>query len=121
MRSKDIHKQEKWDREEVVLLVAEYFRTKNMIRSEIEDCQKRISDTLRRRKTKLVGSSISPTYRNMNGIVLQMSRIKCIDPETEYSGMQGTALQKQIVQEYIENPEKIKAEAYEVFMKYSGK
>ncbi len=118
MRSKDAQSQERWTREEVVLLVAEYFRTKNMIQPEICESQARISTILRNRKKKLYGEKISPTFRNLNGIALQYERIKCIDPETKYEGMKGTKLQIQIVEEYLENPDKINAEAYKVVQKY---
>lgn len=118
MRSKDAQSQDRWTREEVVLLVAEYFRTKNMIQPEIQESQTRISTILRNRKKKLYGDNISSTFRNLNGIALQYERIKCIDPETKYEGMKGTKLQVKIVQEYLENPSKIKGEAYEIVQKY---
>lgn len=42
------HLQRKWVREEVVILVVEYFRTKNCTDKEIEKTQQMISDFLRK-------------------------------------------------------------------------
>ena len=38
--------------------------------------------------------------------------------DTQYSGMQGTKLQKEIVQEYLENPLKMMEEADAIYVKY---
>ena len=43
----------KWDREEVVILVVEYFRTKNLSSDEINKTHQEISDFLRRREEVL--------------------------------------------------------------------
>lgn len=51
--SEEKSQQRKWTREEIVILVTEYFRTKNMLSSEIEESYHRISDFLRK-KSKLI-------------------------------------------------------------------
>lgn len=111
---------EKWDREEVVILVTEYFRTKAMSSEDIADAQSRVSSFLRKRQEMLTGEEVDDVFRNLAGIYMQSNRIRCLDPETKYSGMQGTKLQKEVVQEYLSNPEKIKAEAAEIVEKYGG-
>ena len=115
----DKNKQRKWDREEVVVLVTEYFRTKNFSSEEIEKNQHRISNFLRKREEILTETPISDLFRNYAGIHMQSGRIRCLDPETHYSGMKGTKLQKEIVQEYLKNPEKIIKEAELVYKKYN--
>lgn len=77
----------KWDREEVVILGVEYFRTKNLSSDEIFQTHQKISDFLRRRKEILTGVPISDIFRNFAGIHMQSGRIRCLDPETHYSGM----------------------------------
>lgn len=111
--------QRKWVREEVVILVMEYFRTKNLSADEINKTHHRISDFLRRREEILTGAPVSDIFRNYAGIYMQSGRIRCLDPETHYSGMQGTKLQKEIVQEYLNNPQEIIAEADSIYEKYS--
>lgn len=111
-------KQRRWAREEVVILVVEYFRTKNATIDEIEENQMRISKFLRKREEILSGKPVSETYRNYAGIHMQSGRIRCLDPETDYSGMQGTKLQQEVVQEYLHNPEEIKAEAERIYNHY---
>lgn len=118
-RMSEKHLQRKWDREEVVILVVEYFRTKNMTSNEIEGVHHRISDFLRRREEILTGMPVSDIFRNYAGISMQSGRIRCLDPEIHYSGMQGTKLQKEIVQEYLNNPQAIIAEADSIYEKYS--
>ena len=110
--------QRKWVREEVCLLVSEYFRTKAMSNAEIQKSHEFVSKVLRNREIVLTGTQITKTFRNVDGITMQSARIKCLDPDTPYSGMQGTRLQKDIVGEYLRNPAIIKAEAYDVIRKY---
>ena len=108
----------KWDREEVVTLVVEYFRTKNLSSDEISQTHQEISDFLRRREEILTGVPVSDIFRNYAGIHMQSGRIRCLDPETHYSGMQGTKLQKEIVQEYLKDPAALIAEADRIYDKY---
>ena len=112
--------QKRWDREEVVILVAEYFRTKSMSAEKIEESHRKISDFLKRREEQLTGGPVDDTFRNFAGIRMQSGRIRCLDPETRYSGMQGTKLQTEVVQEYLENPKKLKLEAKAIIKKYGG-
>lgn len=114
----DNMQQKKWGREEVVVLVTEYFRTKNCAFEEISDMHQRISNFLRKREEILTGEPVSEIFRNNAGIRMQYGRIRCLDPATHYSGMQGTKLQKQIVQEYLDNPQKLIMEAEQIYAKY---
>lgn len=110
--------QRKWVREEVVILVTEYFRTKNFAPKEIEENYQRISDFLRKREKRLTVTPISDVFRNYAGIRLQSGRIRCLDPETHYTGMKGTKLQREIVEEYLEDPAKMIEEAKTIYAKY---
>lgn len=112
------HKQRKWVREEVVILVTEYFRTKYYSSEEIKENYHRISEFLRKRERIITGNEISEIFRNYDGIYMQSGRIRCLDPDTQYSGMKGTILQKEIVQEYLINPQKLINEAEEIYAKY---
>ena len=110
--------QRKWDREEVVILVVEYFRTKHLSTEEINKTHFRISDFLRLREEILTGATVSDVFRNYAGIHMQSGRIQSLDPETHYSGMKGTKLQKEIVQEYLANPKKMIAEAEQIYKRF---
>ena len=110
--------QRKWVREEVVILVTEYFRTKNWSSEEISEVHQMISSFLRKREEILTGSPVSEIFRDYAGIRMQSGRIRCLDPEIQYSGMQGTKLQKEVVQEYLANPSKLMEEAEEIYAKY---
>ena len=112
------HLQRKWVREEVVILVTEYFRTKNLSKEEIDKSYYQISEFLRRREEILTGTVVSDVFRDYAGIRMQSGRIRCLDPETKYYGMQGTKLQKSIVQEYLIAPQKILAESEQIYEKY---
>lgn len=114
----EMNAQRKWDREEVVILVVEYFRTKKLSTDDIEKTHQSISGFLRRREEILTGSPVSDIFRDYAGIHMQSGRIRCLDPETHYSGMQGTKLQKEVVQEYLRNPREITAEAERIYEKY---
>lgn len=110
--------QRKWIREEVCLLVAEYFRTKGLSATEKEKSQEFISNVLRIRERKITNSEISDTFRNLNGIKMQFHAIRGIDPDTPHKGTNSTMLQKRVFQEYLDNPARIKAEVYDVILKY---
>ena len=112
------NEQRKWEREEVVILVTEYFRTKEMLPDIIDENYHRISSILRIREMKITGQSVSDIFRDYSGIRMQSGRIRCLDPDTDYNGMTGTKLQKEIVEEYLANPEKISKEATDVIRKY---
>lgn len=117
----DESKQKRWEREEVVILVTEYFRTKALPQDEINEAHHKISDFLKRREHLISGVEPSETFRNYAGIHMQSSRIRCLDPDTIYSGMQGTKLQKEIVQEYLQDPNKMMAEAEQIYHMYGGR
>lgn len=112
------HKQRKWVREEVVILVTEYFRTKSYSTEALKENYSEISSFLRRREEILTGKPVPDIFRNYDGIYMQSGRIRCLDPDTQYSGMQGTILQKEIVQEYLLHPQKLLDEAKEIYAKY---
>lgn len=112
--------QKKWEREEVVILVTEYFRTKDMSAEEIEESQHKISFFLRQREEKISGVPVDDTFRNFAGIRMQSGRIRCLDPDSKYNGMQGTRLQAEIVKEYLADPNKLKNEAKAIVEKYNG-
>lgn len=114
----DKNTERKWDREEVVILVVEYFKTKKLSADEISKKHQKISDFLRRREEILTGVPVSEIFRNYAGIHMQSGRIRCLDPDTHYSGMQGTKLQKEIVQEYLTDPAALIAEADRIYEKY---
>ena len=110
--------QRNWVREEVCLLVAEYFRTKGLSSAEKEKSQEFVSKVLRSREKKITNAEISDTFRNTNGIKMQFNAIRGIDPDTPHKGTASTMLQKRVFQEYLDNPATIKAEAYDVILKY---
>ena len=112
--------QRKWVREEVVILVVGYFRTKNLSKEAISENHQKISDFLRRREEIITGHPVSDIFRNYAGIHIQSARIQSLDPATKYSGMQGTKLQEEIVQEYLMNPHKLEKEAENIYKKYGG-
>ena len=116
--STEAKNQKRWDREEVVILVTEYFRTKELDEAQIVASQQSVSNFLRNREEMITGCPVDEVFRNFAGIRMQSSRIRCLDPETKYHGMQGTKLQKQIVQEYLNQPQKLKSEAEEIYKKY---
>jgi hypothetical protein len=110
--------QPRWDREEVVLLVVTYFRGKNKSEEEILRNHRMISEILRKRYRAINGEEPDDLFRNLNGIILQSGRIRCLDPETDYYGMQPTKLQKDVFEEYRSNPERLCTEAYDLILKY---
>ena len=109
----------KWDREEVVILVTEYFKWKDYGDYEQEESLNKISSFLRDREVKLTHSAISDIFRNYAGIRMQTARVRCADPQSNLSGMQPTKLQKQIVTEYLASPVLFIAEAEQIIKKYS--
>lgn len=101
-----------------MILVTEYFRTKNFAQEEITEAQKKISLFLKKRERIITGVEPSNTFRNYAGIHMQSGRIRCLDPDTIFFGMWGTYIQKVIVQEYLRCPEKIISEAEQIYLKY---
>ena len=116
----EAHKQRKWVREEVAILVAEYFRIKKFSKAQLSVVYQEISDFLFFCEEVITGLPVSDVFRNYTGIYMQSERIRCLDPDTEHFGMQGTKLQKEIVQEYLASPQKIMEEAEQIYKKYKG-
>lgn len=109
-----------WVREEMVILVAEYFRTRDLSVEEKKKSIIMVSRILRNRAIQN-GEQISDTFRNENGIQMQTACIMKYDPQvmrgSEKRGLSGESkLMVEVVKEYLENVEKIKAEAYSVIM-----
>ena len=105
-----------WDREEVVILVTEYYRTKHMSFIEIKASQQQGGETLRKRMEILNGEPVDEKYRNMASILRQFSRSRAIDPASDYSKIRE---QKEVMKEYLENPRKINEEAAQVYKKHN--
>ena len=109
--------QPKWEREEQVLLVVEYFACKNdrylMAKSDAF-----LSEFLRFRAVTL-GREIGDRFRNVYGIQSQRENLRHCDPsiESELSGHESVWMQK-IINEYLANPEEMIMEAYEILKKY---
>jgi hypothetical protein len=106
-----------WEHEEMALLVVEYFYYKDS-KAETEKSNRFISEILRRRGKKL-GIVVGEKYRNYKGIESQRNNLSHFDPEYtgELTGHESKWM-KEIVQEYIDNPESIQREAYELIKKY---
>lgn len=107
-----------WVREEVIILVYEYFRNKDLTRDKLNEVYAEISAFLRHREFKISGIVPDEVFRDVAGITMQSARIRCLDPKTDYSGMKGTKLQKEVVKEYLLDPLKIEKEAKQIYEKY---
>ncbi|MBB2181877.1 hypothetical protein H0486_03190 [Lachnospiraceae bacterium MD1] len=107
-----------WEREEVILLVENYFRTKYLPSYKIDEEILGLSKFLKYRYEKINGQTASETFRNFAGVRMQTARIRCLDPDTDLHGMQGTRLQKEIVEEYLVNKNIIIEEANVIYKKY---
>lgn len=114
-------KQPKWEREEVVLLVVEYFRTRDLSRTERIKSIGFISNLLRARATTL-GMDIDETYRNEKGIEMKFGNIQSMDKKAVEEGKVGltsaSKLDVQVVREYYEDADMVVSEAYRVVMRY---
>lgn len=107
-----------WEHEEMALLVVEYFYYKNSP-SGIKKSNQFISDLLRKRGAKL-GINVGEKYRNLHGIESQRINLSHFDPESNIppTGHESKWM-KDIMEEYLANPEVIRREAYEMIKKYS--
>ena len=117
--SNEKNMQRKWDREEVIILVTEYYKNRNLSAEKIDESYHRISKFLRQREELCTGKSVSDMFRNYAGIRMQSARIRCLDSESNLHGMQGTRLQKEIVKEFLQDPALMYAEAETIYKKYS--
>ena len=113
--------QRKWDREEVIILVTEYYKNRNLSVEKIDESYHRISKFLRQREELCTGKAVSDMFRNYAGIRMQSPRIRCLDSENRLHGMQGTKLQKEVVKEFLQNPELMYAKAEKIYKRYSRK
>ena len=120
MKSEKMHTLRDWDQEEVCLLVTGYFRTKGQDKESIRMRQMQISKILRKREEILTKKPVPDRFRNFNGIALQMGRIRCLDPETNYYGMKGTKLQREVIEDYFSNPSFVTRVADELEEKYGA-
>lgn len=113
-------RQPQWEREEVALLVSEYFRTRNSL-VEQERSIELVSKILRQRATSL-GRTIDERYRNITGIKMKFANIQALDDDMVKSGHTGlsntSTLERQMVSEYKNFAGKINQEAYLTVMKY---
>lgn len=109
--------QPSWDHEEQALLVVEYFLYKNAT-SEIGKSNEFISKLLRLRGEKL-GICVGEKYRNIRGIQNQRENLSHYDPE--YKGQltgHESRWMEAIMKEYLQNPDVIKREVYEMLKKF---
>ena len=91
-----------------------------MSAEEIDTSYHKISDFLRKKEEINTGMPVSDIFRNYAEIRMQAARIRCLDPDTDLCGMKGTKLQKEIVEEFLENPELIYKEADAIYEKYDS-
>lgn len=112
------NQQRKWVREEVVILVTEYFKNKNSPNDAIEKSYHDMSEFLKKREELVTGKPVPDIFRNYAGIRMQTGRIRCLDPKTKLEGMHGTKLQKEVVKEFLNNPEALYNEAEGIYKKY---
>ncbi len=114
-------KQNLWDKEETILLVCEYYRTKGLSKLEQQRSIEFLSKLLRKR-AEMLEICINERFRNITGIEMKFANMQALDEEVISSGHTGlknvSSLDKEIVKEYIKCPEKINQEAYFIIMKY---
>lgn len=113
-------RQPNWEREEVVLLVSEYFRTKGMHLEKTRSIE--LVSAILRQRAKALGFIIDERYRNITGVTMKYANIQALDVGSFETGRRGlsnvSALECQIVTEYLMSPEKINQEAYFTIVKY---
>lgn len=99
----------KWNENEAILLVCEYFRIKNSDQTTIDKSINKISKILRIMAIT-EGRDIDDRYRNVKGIELQLKNLFYIDPLSESAGLpNGSILLKDIFKEYVFNSQSILA------------
>lgn len=115
-------KQPNWSKEEVILLVNEYFRTKDLSKYEINNSIEFLSKLLRK-KAILDGMYIDDRFRNIVGINMKFANIKYLDKDQSIvkgSGLSNVSkLEKMVVDEYYQNKEEFHNKAYEIIIKYT--
>lgn len=110
----------KWTREEMVILVKEYFESRDKSSQDQNAAAEKVSVFLRKRQFLLTKRAPDEKYRNYAGIKMQMAALKGFDPDTRDIGTHGSRLQLDIMNEYLKSPEKIIEEAREIYLKYGG-
>ncbi len=110
--------QPEWEREEQVLLVVEYFLCGNKT-DELNASNRFISELLRRRGKQL-GKHVGEKYRNVRGIQAQRENLSHFDPLSDkiITGHESKWM-REIIKEYVANPELIRMEAYKMIKRYS--
>jgi len=123
LKSINNKRQPKWDREEVVFLVVEYFKTKTMSINDRDKTIENISKVLRNRAKKM-NLEVDERYRNISGIKMKFGNLKSLDPEVTNQGFVGlyssSKLDREILNEYLKDPQKLISEADVVSKKYEG-
>lgn len=110
--------QPRWEREEQILLVVEYFLNKEdrlyEARSDVF-----LSEFLKMRAKKL-GYEVGEKYRNVWGIQSQRENLRHFDPcfKGKKTGHESVWMEK-IMTEYLLNPYQFMVEAYQIIKKYS--
>lgn len=110
--------QPRWEREEQVLLVVEYYL--NRENQHLLDKSSLFISKVLRHRGEVLKLNITEKYRNVYGVQLQMENLKHFDAdyEGELSGHESSWMSK-IVNEYNANPLAMTIEAYEVIKKYA--
>lgn len=109
--------QPRWEREEQILLVVEYFLNKEdrlyEARSDVF-----LSEFLKMRAKKL-GYEVGEKYRNLWGIQSQRENLRHFDPDSKskVTGHESIWMEK-VVREYLNDPQGCMIEAYEIIKKY---
>ena len=67
--SNEKNMQRKWDREEVIILVTEYYKNRNLPEEKIDESYHRISKFLRQREELCTGKSVSDMLEIMQEYV----------------------------------------------------
>ncbi len=116
-KAESAQSQPRWEREEQVLLVVEYFACKED-RYLVAKSDVFLSEFLRFR-AKTLGRNIGEKFRNVHGIQSQRENIRHCDPsnKSELTGHESVWMQK-IVNEYLKDPKSLIFEAYEITKKY---
>lgn len=113
-----------WSREEMVILVVEYFRTRPLGSAKNKESIQMVSELLRR-KAEDNGMTVSPSYRNRNGIYKQMACVAHFDPAEQSKGhvnlTNGSELLEQVTKDYLHAPNEVIKEAYESIVEYLSK
>lgn len=111
-----------WEREEEILLVDLYYELIKITASKEEIVKqiKNLSNLLRKRAAVL-GYEVSNTFRNDAGLSMKMANIQYVDTDGKMGSSDVSKSDKDIVNEYKANPERIHSEAVKIREKYEQK